>query len=917
MNVPLHPPATTVARLGLFAFFSVAALSAQTAEPKKTVPVKTEPVKTEPAKEVAQVLEKFEVTGSRVKRLDYETPAPVVTYTAEAISDKGYTTLGEFVQSLPFNSGTANAEFTTGSFIPGAVTSNPRGLGSNRFLTLVNGRRTVPYAFTNSANGTAQSVFNFNSVPAAAVDRLEFLKDGASAIYGSDAITGVYNIILKKNYSGTTSDFYVGNTFNHNSLNRRVSVFTGATMKGWDISVGVNYQGRHSNFIKDYGITTTDYRYLGPKGANFNSTINSPSYVQLSAAQAVTAGIGTATGYYLIPNGVGTANPTKASFVYLGTAAAAIPDSNRYNFARTQQFYPGSNALSGFVGVTRMLTPLVTGNVQLTYNHSVTRYVFNPFAFASNQDVVNGGTGFTLPATNPYNPFGFTLANNNSFTFRGLYMPERRYDITDNGATALASLKGTIRGNWNWETGVSYGTDKNDQLVDQLRTSDLQALLNGTTRTTALNPFGPSDNPAIFDNLAATSKGSNRVDAVSFDASLTGTLFQIPLRDAGEVSVATGFETRRATLRSNPDTALYLGVTSGGVPFRGKRYTDSYFAEFSLPLQKWLEVQVAARHEEYSDFGQTTKPKFGGKIRLPNNKFVNVLLRGSYSKSFKAPDLGQLFQGQTQAITSGTFSDPLRPQDGARQIRAVLGGNPDLKPEEGKVQYAGAVFEIPAVKGLSFNADYFDIRIANVITTLGLTYLLSEKGRLQFPNAVVRDNSTQNPGPILFYSGLSNNLGYTLYRGWDFGMKYSLRNTRFGSFTLSVDATNIVKRGSDAGQGAGFFNNTGLYLDVEWRTNVFVNWRHKNWSAAATADITGKFFNDSRTAAGWGENPYTVISPSITYRGFRKLQVTVGSANVLDKLPPPNGFVVSGFDNRAYGAGALGRTLYVRVRKDY
>ena len=122
-----------------------------------------------------------------------------------------------------------------------------------------------------------------------------------------------------------------------------------------------------------------------------------------------------------------------------------------------------------------------------------------------------------------------------------------------------------------------------------------------------------------------------------------------------------------------------------------------------MPLRKWLEFQLAVRHERYSDFGETTKPKYSGKVRLPANRFVNVLLRGSWSESFKAPDIGQLYQPQSFAVTSASISDPLRPQDGARQLRVLVGGNPALKPEEGTVQYAGAVFEVPAVKGLSFS----------------------------------------------------------------------------------------------------------------------------------------------------------------------------------------------------------------------
>jgi len=177
------------------------------------------------------------------------------------------------------------------------------------------------------------------------------------------------------------------------------------------------------------------------------------------------------------------------------------------------------------------------------------------------------------------------------------------------------------------------------------------------------------------------------------------------------------------------------------------------------------------------------------------------MLRGSYSLSFKAPDLGELHQKQIWAITTGTFVDPLRSQDGARQIRGLLGGNPNLQPEEGKVQYAGAVLELPAIKGLSFTVDFLDIKIDHLIQVLDVGFLLPTEGRRLFPNAVVRDNSRESRGPVSFVYGISENLGDQLDRGIDFGMRYSLPRTRLGSFTFTAEATQNIKRGSDSKQG--------------------------------------------------------------------------------------------------------------------
>ena len=234
----------------------------------------------------------------------------------------------------------------------------------------------------------------------------------------------------------------------------------------------------------------------------------------------------------------------------------------------------------------------------------------------------------------------------------------------------------------------------------QTDTPNFQKALNGTTRATAWNPFGPSDDPELDRKLYTSSRGNDgKIDSLGYDASVSGTLLDLPWRGAGTLGLAAGFEHRHDNLRSDPEGNNFLGYT--GVPaYKGSRDSDSVYAEVTAPVQKWLEFQVAARHERYSDFGNTTKPKYGVKLRLPSNRFLNILLRASYSESFKAPDMGQLYAPQSNAITTQSLLDPLRPQDAARQLPTRVGGNPNLKPEEGKVQYAGAVFEVPAIKGL-------------------------------------------------------------------------------------------------------------------------------------------------------------------------------------------------------------------------
>lgn len=868
------------------------------------------PTATAAASGEAKVLEAFEVTGSRVKRVDYETPAPVITFTAANIEDKGYHTLGEFVQSLPYNSSTANSEFTTASFITGAATVNPRGLGSNRVLTLINGRRGVPYALTNSASGTAQTVFNFNSIPPSAIDRLEFLKDGASALYGSDAITGVYNIILKKNYEGSAIDMTVSNTTGHDTLSKRINLFTGLSRDGWEVTASLNYNSRNDNYLRDFGVTSTDYRSLGVKGLNQTSTITHPSYLNINAAQAQAMGLGTAAGIYVVsPQGV--ANPQRSSF----RQVTAFPVENRFDLLDYVQIYPKSEGYGGHTYISKALTPEITAFAQFLGSRSNIEYKLTPYGFT------NTLIGLSIPATNPYNPTGVAIANTAAqptlWSYRGRVSPIR--EVKTNTVSAVGGIKGTWQKKWNWETAVNYGQSEAIRTTDYIAAADLQRILEGTTRATAWNPFGPSDDPEIERKLFTRSKGlDNKLNTFGFDASVNASVMRLPWADAGELGLAAGYEFRRDDLSADPEPRNFLGFTATQA-FSADREVNSIYAELSAPVKRWLELQAAARHEIYSDFGSTTKPKFAGKVRLPSNRFVNTILRASFSQSFKAPDLGQLYQPRSFATTSAAYLDPLRPQDGARQLRSLLGGEPNLKPELGKVQYVGAVFEVPAVRGLSFSIDFFDQKIRNQINTLGPTFLLSAEGQRDYPNGIVRETN-ENPGRISYILGIPTNRGLQLYRGIDYGARYTLRNTRFGSFTVTGDATQIIKRGSDAGQGAGFFDNTGLYFDVEWRYNYGLSWRHKHYGASVVADIIGKFWNDRQstaTFAGWGENVHTVVSPSFSYRGFKRTTITLSALNVFDVRPPVNGHLLLGFDDRAYGASVLGRVLSVRVRREF
>ncbi len=853
------------------------------------------------AKEEAVVLERVEVTGSRVKRLDTETPAPVVAYQAIDIEAKGYTNIGDFIQSLPFNTGSANSIYQTASFTRGAATANPRGLGSQRFLVLVNGRRPVNYALPNSGN---RQVFDFNSLPASAIESVEFLKDGASAIYGADALTGVFNIKLKKNYSGLSATGYYGNTFGHDSAVSQVSIVAGADSVKTRVMAAFDYKTANSNFIRDYGISTTDYSLsLGTnKGANQNSTLNYPANITINAALAAVLGT-PASGTLVVVGGKLLAAPTLADFARV----TAVGAENRYNFAQTYQRYPAYDYLSAYTQMEHDLNDNVQFFGQISFADNRTYYAFTP-------GVINFPTeGLVLPVANPYNPFGIPVT---TLLARTNFGPVRKFDTESINTNMLAGVRGTY-GNWEWETGLSYGFNKVTTVArNAIRATTYQAALNGTLSGFSgvyFNPFGP--NPQNLVNaLFTTSTGMNKGEGIAWDASVTnGSLFSLP---GGDVGFAAGVEMRNDRVQTNPDTAAYLG-SGGGLPLKGERDVESAYVELTIPvIAKTLELQLAGRYENYSDFGNTTKPKVGAKWTLPENKIANVIIRGSYSESFQAPALPLLYASQTIGFSSTVLQDPERLSDPPQQQRIVTGGNPNLLPEEGETMYAGFVVDVPAVKGLSFHVDYFDFRINQVIVTPSATYLLSERGRAQFPSAIVRDGPG---GPILRIESVPSNNpdAYQIYRGYDFGVAYRLTTTSLGDFNFAVDLTRTNEIGSDSGLGGGYFNNIGLWNNPKWRGNASIGWRYRDLSASVSADYIGSYFNDGYTAAGWGENPYTIGNMALSYRAFYGSTITIGVNNVLDDLPPENGRDTGGFDPNTYGAGALGRFAYVRIRREF
>jgi iron complex outermembrane receptor protein len=862
-------------------------------------------------------LEKYTVTGSRITRLGEEGPQPTAAYSQSTIAARGFLNLGDFVQSLSFNSGTTNSIGVPASnpvsnvpFARGAVTMNPRGLGANRFLVLLDGKRPSSYGLADNRGG---SVFDFNSIAPDAIESVEYLKDGASAIYGSDAIAGVMNIKLKRNYEGVTISGLAGNTLGHDTFTRSVSLLSGGSTARGSYLLNVNWFKQNSNFAPDYDRSqSTDYSmFPAPKGQNNNSNSNWPFNLNLTAAQATAVGFTGGAGGYVINGGVPVAAPTLASFVRAGANLNTLTNANRYDFAAATQLTPDQENLSALFNVKHEFTDRLEGSVQVLVNKNRTGIVYTPISINS-RSIRNADNSFlTIPVANPYNPFSFAL---DDFRGRGNFGPLRTFDVESTSSTFIFGLAGKLAGQWEWEGSLIHSESIVDQLAgNQVRTSDMQAALNGTLagfNGQFFNPFGPSANPALVQSLFVSSVSNSKSTTTGADLSATGPLFAMPAllgqKSAGDVSLAVGLEWREDQLDNNSDPVGYL-VTVGDLPYAGSRTVTSGFAELAVPvLPKYLTLQLAARYDRYDTFGSTLNPKYA----FISQPFDFLKIRGSYSRSFKAPEIGQLYQPAITTFTAA-ITDPLNPGLGLNTYPFVASGNPGLQPEKGRVWYGGVVVDLgKLVKGLTFSADYFDINLDNVITSFTNPAVFFNF----FPERVVRNSA----GVIQsFNAGTINAAGYK-WHGADFAVDYQLGGTRLGDFAFNAQATYVDYFALNAGSGAGFVNTAGRYNTPRLAGGGQVSWRRQKLAASLGMQYKGTYLMD-QFAPAWAEEAAYLFNGSFSFEAPWRTRVTLGCNNLFDTEPPQNGKAIPsyGFDIATHAAWSMGRFVYIKIKTDF
>jgi iron complex outermembrane recepter protein len=811
-------------------------------------------------------LEEVVVTGSRIRRVDIETASPVFVIDQAAIQQSGISTVGDLVQRLPSVSGAAtNPQVNNGGGF-GESNIELRGLDAKRTLILLDGRRL---GIVGASDAT-----DVNQIPVASIERVEVLKEGAGAIYGSDAIAGVVNFITRKNLEGLEVHADYGRTSRSDGAHHAFDVAFGTSTDKINFSVIGSYTKQESVSAADRDFSKFAlYLYGGTYGSYKSGSSRTPTgRISLPAGplRALYA-VAPATSCTSITRSAGATGTSLADYrCFIGNFG---PNSDRFNYQPQNLLLTPQERASIFTKLNYQLNDYVETYASVLYNRTHSGYEIAQLPFDAQVDDV------VISKDNYYNPFGIDFGGlggtNPNALWRLVNFGDRTSDATSASTILSLGAKGKLLDTgWNWD--LSLGYSRLDQLAsigNYFLKSKFQAALgpsglnNGNvvcgqpdlsgnvpdaaviadcTPVNVFNLNGPGQAEALALNATRyNTNNTSRYKSAALD--FNGKLADLP---GGELLASVGVEYAAPEGSFIPDgitiasAPLYLqcqvsNEACSGVS-KGKYNSKQMYLELFVPLLKdlpgvhSLNIDLGTRYSDYSLFGNATKSQF----KLEYRPVSDLLIRGTHSQVFRVPTILDIAAAPVN--TSVTFNDPctnLTPGDVATnpnlalacvnvvqdgtfgnpngQITGVITSNASLKPESGKVTTFGLVYDPRQIPNLSFEVDYWKYKIENLITVLDATYSINQciqRADPTFCNLVTRlGPTTADPGQILVFLQPTFNLGELNTDGVDIGVKYALKNTRAGSFQFNFDLTRINKYDNIPAPGAAAEQIVGTY----------------------------------------------------------------------------------------------------------
>ncbi|WNH53104.1 TonB-dependent receptor [Stenotrophomonas oahuensis] len=895
------------------------------------------------AQEAAETtnLDRISVTGSRIKSTDIETSQPVLSLTRADIDKQGVTSVADILQRVAANGAALNRTFNNGG--DGSSGISLRNLGSQRTLVLVNGRR-----WTTGLDGSV----DLNTIPVAMIERIDVLKDGASTIYGSDAIAGVVNIVTKRDFDGAEANFYKGQ-YSQGDGEREAYDFTlGTTTDRASIMIGAAY-------VKEQEVMAGDRKISagGPPFFSGQSGTGIPGSYLLGGRR------------YVNIDGVQT--PFVSSVHGYNTA----PD----NYLLTPQ-----ERTSLFASGSYNVTDNITFRTEAMYNERKSEQLLAAMPV----------TNMTLSAASMYNPYGVNLTGVN-----------RRFNETG-GRSFNQNVKnwhfyGGFEGffefadrTFDWDVGYRYDkTDQNDLTYGLLNLGRLNEAYgpSGIDPVTGaavcfdasgaiipgcapINPIGGlgSISQAALDYTTFTAHDSNTQVSKGYYANISGTIVELP---AGPLGVAAGYEYRKESGQFDPDAFIAAGLSTGNgaSPTAGSYDLDEFYLEFAIPVladlpgAKLLDFSVATRYSKYSNFGNTTNNKFGFRWK----PIDDLMIRGNYSEGFRAPSINDLFRGDADSFE--TYADPCAVPNGLRDIPSVAArcaaegvpigfvqpntdgeagsiqtvepftwqANQDLKPETSTSKTLGLVFSPSFAPGLNVTLDWWQIEIEDAITRPAIGDILDRcyQGTAQqqaiYCGLITRDpnyGADEENYTIVNVNMPLQNLSSYKVEGWDLGLMYRLPETSFGQFSINWDSTYLSKWETKPTADAQAEGLQGDYLnqDPYWRirSNLYVDWSFQdfgvNYGLRYKSGMTEECNLSGALATAYCSDPEggTNHIGATTYHDIQfryntpwNGTVMLGVNNLWDKQPPTSYVVAYNMFDPQYDLP--GRYYYMQYKQKF
>ena len=871
--------------------------------------------------------ERVEVTGSSIKRLATEDALPVTTIKASEFAARGMTTLAEVMMSLPQSISLEPSNAGAGTNI------NLRGLGVNRTLVLLNGRRLANEA-------TADGFADIDNIPMSALDRVEVLNDGASSIYGSDAIGGVVNFITKRSYTGASVTVQaVQPRLAGGGEERRASMIVGKgdlDKDGWNIfgTVDAHRQSRLAQSDRAFLSSTAELTALGRAPSLSTGTYAFPANIVDNKTKV------SYNPYY--------ATGCEAPYSIQGAKNTCLLNANYYNTA----LY-GNQQITLYGKGTLRLSDSHVVSIEYTRGEEYIDSVRNPATSAVITTVTPSTAAAVItPTSSIYYPGGsggvpaIAALNGDPVTVQYSAPELASTRDTQINQRLVVNDEGRLDA-WDYKTGLDVAlSNRNIKLH--------QGILNGQALNTGIsdgtiNPFGAQSaaGQAYLDSISMNGDQLLRAAKTSFtgvDATFTRDLMEI---GGGAMAVAIGTDLHRDgyTDHKEPIGTYAAPVAATPTDAQAGRYVAALFAELDAPVTKSLTLNLAVRDDHFSDVGNTINPKVSFRFQPAKT----VMFRGSADTGFRAPTLSDLYGYRVpgeNGTTSVPMDDPVLCPSATPNIAGTgtalpgyvssvvcnakqfkqTGSNPGLVPEKSLTFTLGMVVE--PVKNLTMSLDYWNISMTHMIANLPESAYTSNP--LAYLNLFVRDANNN----LLYIKNDTMNLGGQKTAGVDVSVNWTLPSATMGTFNFGLDGTYLTEFENQITVGGPWASNIGRFglasngttssfpiLSFRWKHSLHVSWAYGDWMTQFTETYNSDY-DDQNTTTVPADNhhvipAYSLVNWITSYKGFKHFILVGGINNVFNAMPPPTNNSAYSYGYLSSAASPIGRALVGSVTYEF